>query len=140
MDWWLIIRINGQAHAWQVGSSDDDDRLQEIIMRARVQLGVPAGDIWVDSSGVDLQLTVGEPHPSLQAVVHRLAELDAVDPAALATYRTESNQARRQVRMDSVRAALAGLPVDERRIVAAEHAGAADPRPNPRSVGSEPEK
>lgn len=108
--WWLTIRAGGRAHCWPVGP--DPAPHDELIHRARVLLGFPAGDAWLLDPALDISLTVGELHErTLQYVtMHGRDELDAVDPGAVATYRAQGEQQRRTARVDAAERLVASLP------------------------------
>lgn len=127
-EWWLIVRLGGVPHCWQVGELGDDTSTRDLIDRARVVVGFPAGDGWVaDGRGDTVQLTCGEPHPQLmaQATVHRLSELDAVSVETLASYRAACDVEHRQACVRLARESLARLTPDER----AQVIGEIPPRP-----------
>ena len=104
MNWWLIIRTPTGVFAWSVwGENDEPD--EALIDAARVLTGVPADDGWIFDRSYDLQLTRGEPHPSLQATISAVADLLAVSDITLNTYRAERIRVGRQTQIDAVKAA-----------------------------------
>lgn len=124
MDWWLTIFVAGQVHCWQIGDPADDDALQNIIMRARTAVDFPPGDDWISQGdpGLRVQLAPGKPHDQLlsRATTHRLSELDAVDQAALDTYRSRYAQAVRASQLAAARRTAALLDPEDRAVLRAE--------------------
>lgn len=114
MNWWLIVRRAGAVHCWPVGDTSDDARLQDLIARARILLGFPAGDDWIgdETRANTIQLTRGEPHPRLMAAatVHRLSDLDRVTPEAVTAYLAECDQAGQAARLADAQRTVDALP------------------------------
>lgn len=117
-NWWLIVRVDGATHCWELADTSDPDRLQDTVDRARVQVQFPPGDDWIagDTRQNAVQLTQGEPHPSLMATAatHQLADLDRVTAQALAAYRAASDNERAAARMTAAREAVLRLTSEQR--------------------------
>jgi hypothetical protein len=97
--WWLIIKTPQAVHCWNIGNPDDLGR-DDLLDRARVASGFPASDDWISNgSGYDLQITYGEPHPSLleRATVGTVADLSKVD-AELVAQHADARRAAVEVR------------------------------------------
>lgn len=130
MDWWLIIHTPAGPHLWHVGEADNT-RQEDLAMRARVSTGFPQGDSWIESDSWRVAFTLGEPHPKLiaRSTVHKLAELDAVDAAGLAAYRSAYAEAARADQLAAARAAVAELDPDTRAALLAEYVTVATATP-----------
>lgn len=128
---WLVIRAGAGPHLFNLGELRDDD-LQGRIAAAKVLLGFPPGHDWVGAEFIPNQLpdappgrdlvpaydvsVQGDPlHPDLLKVgtVHELAELEQVDPTALAEFNAAHDDAVRAARREALLAELARLDPDE---------------------------
>lgn len=128
MDWWLIVNTPSGVHCWPVGGLDHT----AAVLAAKSILGVPPGpDPMVDASPWDVQLTCGEPHPTLlaQATIRETTELHSVDPAALAAYAAAEAAAHSGGYEQAVREALAALDDARRSAVLAEYTDQSAPAP-----------
>lgn len=109
MNWWLIIRTPDGVHAWPVweehGESDET-----LINAARVSAGFPAHDQW-GNDGFDIQLTLGDPHPTLleRATVGTVEDLRQVAAVAVTAHADARAAAIRQTQIDAARTAYALL-------------------------------
>lgn len=116
-DWWLIVKRDNAIHCWHLGDSDPQ-RTADAIERARTLLGFPPGDGWVDAAERrnSVQLTPGEPHPSVMATatVHQMSDLDRVTAEQLTAYRAAVLAATSGARMQTARDAVARLTDAER--------------------------
>lgn len=112
-DWWLTAAVGRATWCWQLGDVDDIQRA-DLITRARTIADVPVTD------GVSLH--GGQPHGDLLArcVMRDRAELDRVDPTALAAYRARMDQAVSTARQAAARTALLQCTSDERALVISE--------------------
>lgn len=121
-DWWMIMHTPAGCNLWPVGEADNQ-RQEDLAMRARTLIGFPQGDEWITSDSWRIAFTPGEPHPKLVArsTVHKLADLDAVDAAALAAYRDAYADATRAEQVAAARAAIAELDPDTRAALLAEY-------------------
>lgn len=115
-DQWLTIHCGGVTHCWNLGQPDVSE-VADLVARARTQSGFPCGDSWAgaDMARNAVQMSPGEPHPSLLAVatVHTRSSLDRVDPSACLA---ECARLRKAAHVEAAEAMLAGLPdadVDE---------------------------
>jgi len=116
MNQWLIIRTPGGVQCWDLGHPTDVER-ELLVNAARVAVDFPAHDEWAhDGSPWDVQVTFGQPHPSLlaRATVGSVADLAAADPAAIATHQAQRVVAASQDRIGAARAVLAALDPAER--------------------------
>jgi hypothetical protein len=88
MNWWLIIRTPDGIYCWPVwGEHDAPD--ETLINAARVAVGFPAHDDWIDDgSGHSVSLTLGDLHPTLmaRATVGTVADLNEVDAQLVAAH------------------------------------------------------
>ncbi len=114
--WWLIARSPGQVFCWPAwldGSPPDET----LINTARVAAGFPADEKWPD--GFDLQLTLGEPHPSILGAAAP-ADLAKVDPAAVAAHAAARAKAAQTQLLAAAQAAYDLLDAVDRAKVVAE--------------------
>lgn len=99
-------------------------------MRARASVGFPPGDRWAHEGepGVQVMLTLGEPHKTLmaRATAHALSELDRIDATA---YRAVHADQRREELIASAETAIASLPEIERLALRSRLGWSADPKP-----------
>ncbi len=109
-DWWLVVRRDGVPHCWQVGDPTPE-RTEELVDRARVLLGIAAGEAWLSDPDISVDLTCGRPHPQLlsSATVHDVSDLDDVAAAALTAYHDEGQAEHRRTRLHAAREAIALL-------------------------------
>jgi hypothetical protein len=122
-DGWLVVKVGGAPHCWPVGDTSDGARVREVIDRARVLVGFPAGDGWLaDPARNTVQLTCGQPHEQLmaQATVHRLSDLDTVTVEALTAYQAACDVDTSRMRMAAAKETMLALTSDERTQVIAE--------------------
>lgn len=112
MDWWLIITADGAVHAYRLGDPDDDTR-HNLVERANIAHNIPHG--WLNQPGWDVQLTDGQPHPSLlaRATVHSPVELAAVTAEQIAAHQRAAAEASKADRMDSAERALLAMDATE---------------------------
>lgn len=124
LDWWLIVRIGDVFHCWLVGDTSDENRTAELIDRARIAVGFPAGDDWIleEERRNAVQLTLGDPHPVLmaQATVHDLSALDRVTVPELEAYRAACENARDAALMQAARNMLRAMKPEQRAALYAE--------------------
>lgn len=123
MNWWLIIRTPEGAHAWPVWGEDDQPD-EALINAARVATGFPAHDQWTEGSGYDVQLTLGDPHPTLleQAAVGTRDDLSNVDVRLVTAHADARATAARQSIVDGAKAALVDLDDETLKAVLADPA------------------
>lgn len=117
MSQWVIIRAGGMVHCFDLGDEAPDGTVQLLVAAARVLVGFPAHDDWVADPELDVQLTFGEPHPTLLArpgMRGTASDLMAVDPVAIADHQLQRHQTAAAARIAAVKAALAALDPDER--------------------------
>lgn len=111
--WWLIAHTPNGGKSWEIGEQTPA-ALDDLVLRAKVVLSVPAGDPWISqpSLGFDVQLAPGRPHRSLLAVCPQadVAELAAVTAQAVDARRAADVQARNAALVADVEAALRLIP------------------------------
>lgn len=111
MTWWLIVKTPAGVSGWDVGDPDGD-RKTDLVERAKTLTDFPAGDAWVHERDHDIQLTPGEPHPTLlgDMAVRLISELDAVTAEALAGWRSDDTRLRLEAQVTAAESVLAELP------------------------------
>jgi hypothetical protein len=76
-DWWLIIRVPGELHLYQLGDVNGDAQAASVDERS-AQHRLPE-DWWERrDEGWDRSLGTGEPHPSLLAQATTVTRLPEV--------------------------------------------------------------
>lgn len=134
---WLIVHTPDGPHVWNLGEPDDATR-EDLILRAKVAVGFPAGDQWLaDLQRWNCMLSGGEPHPKLtaRATVHTLAELDAIGQGDLQSYRDRCHEACRTAQLEAARLAIAGLDDIQRDALRTE-LGSASAELNPAAISA----
>jgi hypothetical protein len=127
-EWWIIIHApEGGVYAWPAGGDPGDAELNA----ARTLVGFPPNDDWIDDdSGWQLMLTNGEPHHTLmeRAIVGTLADLNKVDPTAVAEHSETRRRGYVTRRAAAVLTALAALDDETLTVVLADANAAASAR------------
>ena len=111
MSTWLIIGTPSGIRCWDLGEPDDDERAT-LVEAARVLMDFPAHDEWVlTQTPFDVQLTEGEPHPTLleRATVGTVDELRTADPAAVEEHAAARRAAARERDVEAMKTALAAM-------------------------------
>lgn len=106
-----MVRTPTGVHAYQLGDAADS-QLADLRDRAAIVHNLPHGL----QSGWEIQQTGGQPHPTLGATVHPVADLAAVTGTQLTTYRRDvaaASKAERMAGADRVLAAFDATEQDE---------------------------
>lgn len=111
MSTWLIGRVGTAVTVWNLG--DPGGQLDDLLNRARVQLGFPPAGDQVHT----LQLSFGDPHDSLLAVAAVGGDLFKVDPVAVQNWVTAAAGATRQAQITAAAAAYNALDAAGRALV-----------------------
>lgn len=117
---WLAIKTAQGTIAWNLGDVGEA-QLEPMVMRGRIAAGVPAGDI--EPGQVSLHHLDGPNDRFFKVAaptVRDAAELQAIDPAAVQSYRDQCIGACRQIRLEEARRAAALLTDADKATLRAE--------------------
>lgn len=109
-DQWLIITRAARLDIWNLGPVPAD-QIEGLSLRARIVADISPGH---DEPGL-VCVSPGEPHAQTmrRAVVRERAELEAVTPAQVESYRNAQASAAQSRRIDSLANQVASMPTED---------------------------